>query len=222
MADPIRVLFLDDHQAVLDGYQYRLSNAPDIQITSLLMYGEDLEPTLAQQAVDVILLDLSVPISPTNSNPYPILYLIPKLLDTYPHLVILIISMHEQRALVRSLLEAGISGYILKDDRVAMLDLAGIIRLVQGGGVYFSQKIARALRPKPDEAQTLLTPRQLEVLSYAAAYPELNSDQLSQKLNIAPSTLRNLLSGAYVRLEVPNRSAALAKARQLGLLSPDA
>ena len=220
MNEIIRVAILDDHQAVMDGYVYRLSKAGDIEVTAQLMYGEEVEPALQVQQADVLILDISVPTSPSNPNPFPILFLVPRLVEKYPDLSVLIISMHSQRSLVRLLLDAGANGYILKDDRSAIMDLPAVIRLIHKGGIYFSQKISEMVTSKPDENENMLTPRQLEVLSYCAAYPEITTSQLASQLNISPSTVRNLLSGAYLRLDVPNRSAAIAKARQLQLISP--
>jgi two-component system, NarL family, nitrate/nitrite response regulator NarL len=221
MNEIIRLAILDDHQAVMDGYLYRLSKAEDIQVIAQMMYGEEVEPALQAQQADILILDISVPTSPTNPNSYPILYLIPRLIEKYPDLSILVISMHSQRSLVRLLLEAGANGYILKDDRSAIMDLPAVIRLVHKGGIYFSQKISEMVKSRPGENENLLTPRQLEVLSYCAAYPEISTSQLATQLNISPSTVRNLLSGAYLRLEVPNRSAAIARAHQLQLISPE-
>lgn len=65
-----------------------------------------------------------------------------------------------------------------------------------------------------------LTPRQMQVLSLCAAFPDLSTAQLAEQLEIAPSTLRNLMSESYLRLSVRNRAAAIAKARQLGLITP--
>ena len=221
MSHQLSVAILDDHQAIIDGYLYRLSSAVDLLVTATLMYGEELEPTLERQAVDVLILDISVPTSPDNPNPFPILYLIPKLLERFPDTAILVISMHNQRTMVNAVLEAGASGYILKDDRAAMLDLASIIRLVHCGGIYLSQPIADLLKRRQDPAGALLTPRQAEVLSYCASYPDLSTAEIARQMQIAHSTVRNLLSGIYLRLEVSNRAAALAKARALGLLPPE-
>jgi DNA-binding CsgD family transcriptional regulator len=58
------------------------------------------------------------------------------------------------------------------------------------------------------------------VLSLAAAFPEISTEELAQRLNIASSTVRNLLSKAYKRLKVRNRLAATERARNLGLISP--
>jgi len=65
------------------------------------------------------------------------------------------------------------------------------------------------------------TVRQLEVLSLCASYPDATSAELANRLGIANSTFRNLLSEAYLRLDVRNRTSAIAKARQLGLISPE-
>jgi len=220
MSDLIRVAILDDHQAVIDGYLYRLANCSDIQVIKQMNYGEEVQPFLHLQPVDLLILDISVPSSLSNPNPYPILYLIPQLVENHPDLSILVISMHSQRTLVRLLVEAGANGYILKDDRDAIVDLAAIIRLVHNGGIYFSRKISEMVRSQPGKDENLLTPRQLEVLSFCAAYPEVSTSQLAAQLCISPSTVRNLLSGAYMRLDVPNRTAAIARARQLQLISP--
>ena len=65
-----------------------------------------------------------------------------------------------------------------------------------------------------------LTARQIQALSLCAAFPELSTGELAKKMEIANSTLRNLLSGAYLRLNVRNRMAAVAKARQKGIITP--
>ena len=65
-----------------------------------------------------------------------------------------------------------------------------------------------------------LTPRQIEVLSLCAAYPDAMTSELAEKLNVANSTIRNLLSSAYLRLGVRSRAAAVARAQQLCLIVP--
>jgi DNA-binding NarL/FixJ family response regulator len=220
LAPMIHVAILDDHQAILDGYLFRLSGAVDIQVVATMMFGEELEPTLKNLPVDVLILDVSAPTSMSNANPFPIFHLIPKFLDQYPQIAILVISMHSQSTLVRTILEAGASGYILKDDRTAIVELATIVRLIHSGGIYLSERISDLLKTPSDASAPLLTPRQIEVLTYFAAYPDLSTAEIAQQLHIANSTVRNLLSGAYLRLKVSNRAAAIARARFIGLI-PD-
>jgi two-component system nitrate/nitrite response regulator NarL len=213
---------MDDHQSIVDGYIYRLSKYPQIEVVATIAFGEQLEPALKEHPTDVLLLDVSVPTSPDNPNPYPILYVIPKLLESNPNLYVLVISMHAERGLIRAVMEAGASGYILKDDQSTARDLGNVVLSVAGGGIYFSQKAHQLYAKHQSKENTeLLTSRQLEALSLCAAYPDDTTADLAQKMSVANSTIRNLLSGAYVKLGVHNRAAAMAKARQQGLISPE-
>jgi len=221
MSDKLLLSILDDHQGIIDGYLYRLNGNPQIEVAALMSYGEELRPTMAAHPTDVLLLDINVPTSPDNHNPYPILYEIPKLLDHYPELAILVISMYNERSLIRAVMDAGASGYILKDDQAMIRDLGSAILSVASGGIVLSQ-LARQLLLKNDPGLITdqLTERQLEVLSLCAAYPNWTTAQLSKKMSVANSTIRNLLSGAYLRLEVHTRLAAVSKARELGIITP--
>jgi two-component system nitrate/nitrite response regulator NarL len=218
----IRVTILDDHQSIIDGYVYRLSSVPGLEIAATIYYGEELEPTLAVHPTDVLLLDINVPTSAENTQPYPILYSIPSLLEKYPDLHILVISMYAERGLIRAVTEAGASGYVLKDDRSMLQDLGNVVRLIASGGIYFSQKAHQLLlSQKAVPSGEYLSTRQLEALSLCASYPDWTSADLAEKMSASRSTVRNLLSGAYLRLGVHNRPAAIAKARQQGLITPD-
>jgi two-component system, NarL family, nitrate/nitrite response regulator NarL len=221
MGKMIRVAILDDHQAIIDGYLYRLKSAHDIEVTATMLYGEELEPALLSQKVDLLLLDLQVPIGPGNPNPFPILHELPRLLQAHPALDVLVISMHAQPALIQAVMEAGASGYILKEDMAAFRELASVIRSVTKQGIYLSPAAFQALskRKNGDIAQPL-SPRQLEALSLCAAYPDASTAELAEKMEIAHSTFRNLLSGIYVKLNVRNRASAVLRAEQIGLTPP--
>ena len=216
----IKVAILEDHLSIIDGYRYRLSQASDIYIVGTLNFGEELIPFLAQHDVDVLILDISVPTSQDNSNPYPILYTIPKLLKDYPQLKILIITMHNQLSIMRAILETGISGYVFKDDRVTLSKLKEVIRLVVKGEFYLSEQVFEKTS-KFYSLDGILSSRQLQALSLCASYPGDTATALAEKLGVAPSTMRNLLSRIYKSLNVSNRSEALIKARDLGLITPD-
>lgn len=201
------------------GYQHYLRDAPDINMVASAAYADELAPMLAQHQVDLLILDVNVNTTATSETPYPLLYTIPKLLQQYPELIILVISMHRDRGIIRAVVEAGASGYVLKEDQAAMRELASVVRTVAGGGVYFSQKAYHELM-KRQPVEPLLTARQLEALSLMAAYPDYTTADAARQLNVAPSTIRNLLSTSYLRLGVRNCAAAVAKARQLGLITP--
>ena len=218
MNNKVRVTILDDHQSIVDGYLYRLSQSPAIEVVNTLSYGDDLDPALKKQPVDVLILDVHVPVSPSNPNPYPILHTIPHLLELYPEMEILVISMFGDRSLIRAVVEAGASGYVLKNDRQVIQDLGKTILSVAKGDVCFSEKAWKIFLGKRDEP---FTSRQLEALSLCAAFPNSKTAELARRMKIANSTLRNLLSTVYLKLGVQTRAAAIAKARELGIITPD-
>jgi DNA-binding NarL/FixJ family response regulator len=120
-------------------------------------------------------------------------------------------------ALIEALVEAGVRGYIFKDDDDSVRQLFPVIQRIAPGEYYFIP--AAWERIKPGGATSILTSRQLEVLSISAAYPDLITRALAIKLHVSDSTVRNLLSAAYKRLGVSTRPAAIARANQLGLLT---
>ncbi|MEM7113218.1 MAG: response regulator transcription factor [Chloroflexota bacterium] len=215
----VHVAILDDHPSIIDGYLFRLEKSAEITVTATARYGDELEPMLAQHTVDVLLLDISVPLNASDNTPTPILYLIPKLLNQHPNLNILPISMHTERTLIKAVVEAGASGYLFKDDQKSIGNLAAIVKIVASGGIHFTKR-AHDLLMRQEKQANLLTNRQLEVLNLLASYPHFSTKDVARELNVADSTVRNLLSDAYLRLGVPNRSAAIIKAHQLNLIAP--
>ena len=215
------VIILDDHQSIVDGYVLRLSQNPRIEVAATLGFGDELEPALAKYLADVLILDVSVPLSADNPTIYPILHVIPKLLQLYPKLNILVISMFAERGLIRGVMEAGANGYILKDDRATLIDLANVVLTVASGGIHFSQKAHQLfLSYQLAQSGDNLSPRQLEALSLCASYPDKLTTTLAKEMSITNSTFRNLLSGAYVKLNVSTRAAAILKAQSLAIISP--
>lgn len=214
MPSPIRVAILEDHQSIIDGYHMRLDNASGIEVVGIAASGEELHSLLRERReVDVLIMDISVPASPDDTSPIPVLYFVPKLLAERPNLNILVISMHTQRSLVRALADAGVSGYIFKHDSDSIRRLPAIIKIISSGSKYFDET---AEEDSPSRA--ILTNRQLEILTLCASYPDASTERVAAQLGIASSTARNLLSDAYERLNVRTKAAAIERARSLGLI----
>jgi len=218
MTGTIKVAIIDDHQSIIDGYVLRLESKPEVEVVAFGLNGEDLQQILSSQPVDVLLLDLSIPSSTQDHNPYPIFHELPALLRKHPDLKIIVISMFTQLSLVKAMFDIGISAYIFKDDHVSIQLLSNVVKTVAEGGVYLSQGAYPGASIAPPEQ--ILTPRQLEAISLCMAYPNLTTIALAALLNVSTSTCRNLLSGAYQRLGVQTRAAAIAEAQRLGIL-PD-
>jgi DNA-binding CsgD family transcriptional regulator len=126
-----------------------------------------------------------------------------------------------ERGLIRRIMEAGANGYILKDDRTTLIDLANVVLTIASGGIHFSQRAHQLfLTDQLEKTGVDLSTRQLQALSLCAAYPDALTTELSKEMAVANSTFRNLLSGAYIKLNVRTRAAAITKAQSLGIITP--
>jgi DNA-binding NarL/FixJ family response regulator len=217
--DKIRMIILEDHIATAEGYRARLAGEPDIEIVAMLSYGQELEDALGKTPCDVLLLDLRVPISAENRDSFPTMYLLPDLLERHPDLSVLVISMYDRPAMIDAVLEAGADGYVLKDDNEAYQELPMLVRMIARGNMYLSARVRENWEAyRMDEAQPNLTPRQVQALSLCASFPNERLPELAQRMNLANATLRATLWGAYRKLGVNSRPAAVTRARQIGLL----
>jgi DNA-binding NarL/FixJ family response regulator len=221
MSSKIRVAILEDQQIAVDCYSFRLQNAPEFEIVGIATAYSDWEPLLAACPADIALMDVRVPTAPDKPDPYPILRVMPKLVQAYPEMAFLVISAYPEPTLIQGVMEAGANGYILKDDNVLLRNLKSILAFVAAnGGIYLSPQAQQLLLQRQAAGVALsLTPRQVEALSLCSAYPECSMKELTSHMNVASSTFRNLLSQAYLRLDVKSREAAVLKAQQLGLIS---
>ena len=222
MAGKIRVAILEDHIATAEGYRARLAGEADIEVVAVLTYGEQLEPALEEQEVDVLLLDMRVAAGPENRDSYPTMHLVPRLLEHYKDLSVLVISMYDKPAMIKAVLEAGAEGYVLKDDHEAYQDLPALVRMIARGNMYLSAQVRDQWgKSRFDDTRPNLTPRQVEAVSLCAAYPNERLPQLAKRMSVATGTLRSTLWAAYHKLGVNSRPAAVARARSMGLLPPD-
>ena len=101
-----------------------------------------------------------------------------------------------------------------------LIDLENVIVSIAAGGISLSREISNILLPSNTNEDVPLSQRQLEVLSLSLAFPDDTTTDLAKKMSVANSTVRNLLSGAYIKLGVRTRAAAIAKARKLGVITP--
>jgi len=222
MPSKIKVAILEDHQIVADGYAFRLQDPAAFEIVGIASIYSDWEPLLATHPADIALMDVKVPTAPDNPDPYPILRVMPQLIQAYPDMAFLVISAHAEPTLIQGVMKAGANGYILKDDNALLRELKNVlVSVVAGRGIYLSPQAKELLLQREAVGAELgLTPRQIEALSLCATYPIDSTKDLALRMNVSFSTLRNLLSQSYLRLGVSGRSAAVLRAQQLGLLNP--
>ena len=144
--------------------------------------------------------------------------MIPSLLEKYPEIKILVISMHSRPALFKAIKNAGASGYILKHDVDSFNRLDEILLDVyENDSIYYSPEVMAVLSNQNEIPS--LTKRQTEILSLIASQPGISNVELAEMLFVAPSTVRNHLSDIYLKLGVNSRTSAIFKAQQLGLIT---
>jgi two-component system response regulator DesR len=140
-----------------------------------------------------------------------------RLCADFPALKICLLSAYLEPALVRDLLQAGVHGYILKDDDyVSRIDT--IIRDLADGEIYLSPQAYEALAQATRAAATEqpLSEREIEILRLAKR--GLPNPQIAQALHISPGTVRNHLSAIYRKLGVHSRPEALQIAAERHLI----
>lgn len=220
----IRVVVLDDHPLIQHGIRSLLSDSQDIEVAGEGGSGEELRSLVEAHHPDVVLLDLNMPEQANRKreagNTFRPFEAIAWISRVSPQTRILVISQHFDLATVERAANAGVHGYLLKDDRLTE-HLADAVRSVYHGGAYFSATVSEMLhRPLSKLPSLSLTNRQLEVLQSICASPNQSYSAHAAKLGIEENTLRNHLRSIFERLDVNNLAAAIIKASQMGLIDP--
>lgn len=217
----ITVVALDDHQLIREGVRRILEEQGDVRLVAEGAAGEDLHPLVEAHNPDIVLLDLGMPqyAQPSVSSPqFAAFTAIAQLRQEYPRTRIIIVSQYGTRILLEGALEAGVSGYLLKNDALTET-LVAAIRMVHVGGVFFSQAIGRQLL---DIERTgfprVLTERQREIIQAVAARPDLLQAEHAQRLGISEHTFKQHLRQIYRALDVPNLTAAVLRAIRLRIV----
>jgi two-component system response regulator DesR len=209
-ASMIRVAVVDDHPHVAIALRALLDGTPDIQLVAESRRGSDVAALVRRTRPDVLLLDLFI------EPEFDALSAVRDLRADFPDLKVCLLSAYLEPTRVRDLLQAGVHGYILKDDDyVSRIDT--IIRDLADGRLYLSPQAYEALAEatRVEEIEQPLSEREIEVLRLAKR--GLPNPQIAQALHISPGTVRNHLSAIYRKLGVHSRHEALqiAAERQL-------
>lgn len=213
---PISVLIADDHDIIRLGISTYLSSARDITIVGEASSGRECIELFNEKHPDVCLLDISMP----DTDGIEAARIIRK---QDAEVKILILSMHNDKDLLRKALEAGVNGYLLKNtDKAVLLDG---IRAVQKGQEIFSDNIARLIKQsflthfkKSNTADTVdITRREQEILQLVV--DGQTSKEIAQRLYISPRTVDTHRSNLMQKLELKNIAELVRYAIEHNLVS---
>jgi DNA-binding NarL/FixJ family response regulator len=203
----IRVLVADDHPVVRSGIVALLAAAGDIEVVGEAVDGQDaVEKALALEP-QLVLMDLRMPRLDGDEATA-------KILAAKPGIRVVVLTTYESDASILTAIEAGASGYLLKAAPQEEI-LAGI-RSVARGEVALAPSIAALLVRRVKTPAVTLSARETEVLGLVAQ--GLSNPAIAKKLYLGEATVKTHLLHAFEKLEVNDRTRAVTKAMELGLL----
>lgn len=210
---PIRVLIADDHGVVRAGLRALLSAEPDLLVVGEAPTGEEAVRLATHRQPDVLLMDISMPgmdgLEATRS-----------LAEQAPQVRVLLLTVHEDPALLREALRAGAAGYVIK--RAVESELINAIRASAAGDLYVHPSMTRGLfeekRPPPVDGGELaqLTPREIEVLRLIAE--GCTNTQIADTLCLSPRTVESHRANVRAKLHLDSRADLVRFALRHGLL----
>ncbi len=214
--EKIRVLIADDHPVFRNGLLTLLATVPSIECVGEAASGEEAVARALALLPDVVLMDIRFPGAVMNG-----IDATQSIHEQAPNIGIIMLSMLDDDDSVFAAMRMGARGYVLKGAQQE--EVIQAIQAVAQGHALFSPAIARRL-PSYFAAQASaanhyfpqLTPRELEVLAYIAR--RLTNPEIAAMLNISGKTVRNHVSNVLTKLQVSNRTQAILKARESGLV----
>jgi DNA-binding NarL/FixJ family response regulator len=206
----IRLLIADDHPVVRDGLSGMFATDPDFEVVGQAGDGAEAVRLAGTLKPDVILMDLRMPGMDGVAA-------ITELARLSMPVRVLVLTTYDTDSYVLPAIEAGATGYLLKDAPRAEL-LRAVRAAADGKGVLSPSVATRLMSRVRTPAPELLSQRELEVLELVAA-GTTNRDA-AVRLFISEATVKTHLLHIYAKLGVTDRAAAVAEAYNRGLLTP--
>lgn len=204
----IRILLVDDHPVVRAGLSGLLSSQHDFEVVGEASNGQEALGLLDQLRPDVVLMDLRMPQMDGVSA-------IRQIRAKSSKVQVLVLTTYDTDSEIVRAVEAGATGYLLKD--VPREELFRAIRLCARGEAVLSPPIAaRLLGRIRGPAEENLSMRELEVLSLVAK--GFSNKEVARQLKISEATVKTHLLHAFGKLGVDDRTAAVTVALERGIL----
>jgi len=203
------ILVADDHPVFLDGLTALLSSILPKSIIHNASNLQQVKTQLSYSQIDLLLLDRVMPGMDGMK-------VVPTLLQQYPKLNICIISASDSNQHIREALESGAIGYIPKIYEPKKI-IEALNRILSGS--LFIPEEAWSIKPKhtDNDIDIELSPRQLEILQ--AISQGQSNKSIARELNITEGTVKQHVSNIFKRVNVNNRTLAIQRSRDLGLIS---
>lgn len=220
-ATPLKVALVEDDAAFQEAFRTALAGAPDMAMVGVAATAAEARAMLAEPAVDVLVVDLGLP---DGSG----IEVIGEAHARWPGCAIMVATTFADERHVISSIEAGASGYLLKDSPLPTI--AQDIRVLHAGGSPISPRIARQvlMRFRPDEkpAEQVEAAEKSSVPSLSEREKEtlqlitrgFSFDEIAELMGVSRNTVLTFVRRIYAKLEVRSKTEAVFEARAYGLL----
>lgn len=192
-----RIAIVDDHAILRAGLRRLVEEKPDFSVVAEMSSAAELLEALPRLNVDVLLLDITMP---GQSG----LDILTDMRTDYPHIKIVILTMHSSREFFKQALRHGVEGYLLKDDLYE--NLLDALMEILAGKTYYSKKVTDSLAAGYSSDLTFankldaLTSREKEILQLVV---EGNKNkEISSRLDISQRTVETHRSKIMQKLDV--------------------
>jgi two-component system, NarL family, response regulator NreC len=216
----IRVMIADDHAILRSGLRLLVNAQPDMDVVAEAPDGEAAIQAARETKPDVALMDLTMPRTGGMRA-------LQGIVRTCGKTRVLVLTMHDDPAYLRSVLAAGASGYVLK--RSVDAELLTAIRAVHRGGTFVDPSLAEVLvqdvlvkkgvKARPKRPVNILSERELQVLRLVAR--GYSSPQIAKQILVGVKTIETYRSRLAQKLGLRTRSDVVRFAVQMGLLTPE-
>ncbi|MFL1999221.1 MULTISPECIES: response regulator [unclassified Microbacterium] len=206
----IRLVIADDHPIVRAGMAALFDLEDDLVIVGEAATPDDAVALAESMNPDVVLMDLQFGSGSQGSGAEATRRI--RALDAAPY--VLVVTNYDSDADILGAVEAGASGYLLKD--APPHELIGAVRAAAAGESALAPVIASRLLDRMRAPQASLSSREIEVLELVAS--GLSNTEVASTLFVSETTVKSHLAHIFTKLGVASRTAAISAARQRGIL----
>lgn len=209
-----RILIVDDHQMFIDGLKSILSKQKDFTVYAEALSGEDALNIIANDKPDMVITDISMP----GMSGIELTKIIKQ---DFPEIKVVVVSMHNDSAVVSEILMAEAEGYILKN--TGKTELLNALNRIANDGTYYSNAVlSTMMKQVKKEAAVqnevkILTEREAEILKLIAE--EYSSEQIADKLFISKRTVDSHRANILAKLETKTLAGLIKYAIRNNIIS---